>query len=236
MDKYLRKHLRRETPAEKAPGGRSPQLHSNPATGRYGQLKHMTETPPSKGKGTPNLLYCRPTDDKSGPCPAPDCDPRSVCMLQLKRTQKTKDGQEVKHQDHFRCTITCGCCGRRRHYEDECHKKRRESKKLKQAEDEGRKNAGKGGKPKGVGPHPGGFKGKGNPGGGRRSSAPSTRAGGAPNPTPEGEPSGEKRPAPSTPSAAGADKRGKNAKKRRLNWHSKCLQAAGVAVQFPEEG
>ena len=30
MGKYLRKHLQRETPAEKASGGRSPQLHSNP--------------------------------------------------------------------------------------------------------------------------------------------------------------------------------------------------------------
>ena len=30
MDKYLRTHLRRENPAEKGPGGRSPQAHSNP--------------------------------------------------------------------------------------------------------------------------------------------------------------------------------------------------------------
>ena len=57
-------------------------------------------------------------------------------MLQLRGTQKTKDGQEVKHQDHFRCTITCGYCGERRHYEDECHIKRRESEKLKKAEEE----------------------------------------------------------------------------------------------------
>ena len=53
MDKYLRKHLRRETPAEKCPAGRSPQHHSNPGKGRGGQLKYMTETPSSKGKGTP---------------------------------------------------------------------------------------------------------------------------------------------------------------------------------------
>ena len=108
MDKYLHKHLRRETPAEKSPEGRSPQPHSNLGKGRGGQLKHLTETPSSKGKRAPNLFYCRPTDDKGGPCQAPDCDGRSSGMLQLKRTQKTKDGQEVKHQDHFRCTITCG--------------------------------------------------------------------------------------------------------------------------------
>ena len=74
MDKYLRKNLQRETPAWKAPGRRSPQPHSNPWKGRVGQLKHRTETPPSKCKGTANLLYSRPTDDKGGPCHATDCD------------------------------------------------------------------------------------------------------------------------------------------------------------------
>ena len=130
----------------------------------------MTQTPPSKGKGVPNVLYCRPTDDKGGPCHAPDCDGRSACILQRKRIQKIKYGQEVKHQDHFRCTITCGYCGKRRHYEDECHIKRHESERLKKAEEERRKNAGKG---KG-GQNPWGSqgKGKGNSGGGRRSSAP----------------------------------------------------------------
>ena len=111
----------------------------------------MTETPPSKGKGAPNLSYRCPTDDKGGPCHAPNCDGRRSCMLQLKRTQKTKDGQEVKHQDHFRCTVTCGYCGKRTHYDDECHIKRRQSKKIKKAEEERRKNAGKGGRPEGQG-------------------------------------------------------------------------------------
>ena len=107
VDKYLRKHLRRETPAKKSPPGRSPQHHSNPGKGRGGQLKHLSEIQSAKGKGAPNLFYCRHTDDKSGPCHAPDCDGRSPCMFQLKCTQKTKDGKEVKHHDHFRCTITC---------------------------------------------------------------------------------------------------------------------------------
>ena len=109
-------------------------------------------------------------------------------MTQLKRMQKAKDGQEAKHQDHFRCRITCGYCGKRRHYEEECHTNRRESEKLKKAEEEPRKNAGKGGKPEGGGANPGGFKGRGYLGGGRRSSAPSTGGRGAPNPTPKGEP------------------------------------------------
>ena len=131
MDKYLRKNLRRETPAETSPGGRSPEPHSNPGKGRGRQLKHLTETPCSRGKGAPNLFYCSPTDDKGGPCHAPDCDGRSVCMMPLKRTQKTKDCQEVKHQPRFRCTKKCGYCGKRRHYEDECHIKRSEFEKHK---------------------------------------------------------------------------------------------------------
>ena len=85
IDKYPRKHLRRQTPAEKAPGRRSPQSHSTLGKGRGGQLKSMTETPPSKVKGAPNLFYCCPMDDGGGPYHAPDCDVRSACMLQLKR-------------------------------------------------------------------------------------------------------------------------------------------------------
>ena len=167
MDKYLRKHLRRETPAEKNPGGRSPHLHSNPRKGRGWQWKHPTENPPTKGKKAPNLFYCGYTDDKGGPCKAPDCVAWSACMLQLKRTQKIKVGQEVKHQDHFRCTITCEYCGKGKHYEDECHIKRCESEKFKKAEEERLKNAKKS-DPKLGGQNPGGSqgKGKGNPGGG----------------------------------------------------------------------
>ena len=78
----------------------------------------------------------------------------------------------MKHQDHFRCTITCGYCGKRQHYEDEFHIKRRESEKIKKAEEERRKKTGKG-KPEGGGQNPERSPGKVNPGGGRRSSAPS---------------------------------------------------------------
>ena len=92
----------------------------------------MNEAKPDAG--TPPPFYCRPVNDKGGPCHASDCDLRSGCMLQMKRQQHTKDGKPVTHQDHFRCTITCGYCGKRRHYEDECHIKKRESDKLKRQE------------------------------------------------------------------------------------------------------
>ena len=61
-------------------------------------------------------------------------------MLQMKRQQHSKDGNTVTDQDHFRCTITCGYCGKRCDYEDECHKKKRESDKLKRQEAERQKN------------------------------------------------------------------------------------------------
>ena len=88
---------------------------------------------------------------------------------------------------------------------------------------------------KGRGANPRDFKVKGNPGG-RRSSAALTGERGAPNPKPKAEASGEKRPAPSTLGAGGADKSSEKAIKRRLTRHCKCLQAAGVKVKFPEEG
>ena len=106
------------------------------------------------------VFYCKPVNDKGGPCHASDCDLRSGCMLQMKRQQYTNDGKPVTHQDHFRCTITCGYCGKRRHYEDECHIKKRESDKLKRQEAERQKtrtparnppNGDKGGKGGGKG-------------------------------------------------------------------------------------
>ena len=59
----------------------------------------MNEVKPDAG--TPPLFYCKPVNDKGGPCHAPDCDQRSSCMLQMKRQQHTKDGKPVTHQDHF---------------------------------------------------------------------------------------------------------------------------------------
>ena len=128
-----------------------------------GNLRAMNEVKPDAG--TPPLFYCKPVNDKGGPCHAPDCDQRSSCMLQMKRQQHTKDGKPVTNQGHFRCTITCGYCCKRRHYEDECHIKKRESDKLKRQEAERQKtqnpnknpqNGDKGGKGGGKGGSKGG--------------------------------------------------------------------------------
>ena len=105
---------------------------------RRGNVRAMNEVKPDAG--TPPLFYSKPVNDKGGPCHAPDFDHRSSCMLQMKQQQHTKDGKTVTHQDHFRCTITCGYRGKRRHYEHKCHIKKRESDKLKRQEAERQKN------------------------------------------------------------------------------------------------
>ena len=183
----------------------------------------MNELKPEAG--TAPLFYCKPVNDKGGPCHAPDCDHRSSCMLQMKRQQHTKDGKTVTHQDHFRWTITCGYCDKHRHHKDECHIKKRENDKHKQQEAEGQRtqtptrtpqNGDKVGK--------GGRKGDGKAGAPncqRRSSAPAT----SPSPA-EGEP--KKR-----PQGDNASPEGNDCKKRRLAGIAKSLMAAGVDVKFP---
>ena len=144
-------------------------------------------------------------------------------MLQLKRHQLTKDRKTVTHQDHFRCTITCGYCGKRRHYEDECQIKKRESDKHKRQEAERQKaqtptrtpqNCKGGGK--------GGGKG-GTPNPQRGSSAPAT----SPSPAaadPKKSPQGDN-----------ASPEGSKSKKSRLSWMAQSLMAAVVDVKFPAE-
>ena len=133
----------------------------------------------------------------------------------------------MTHQDHFRCTITCGHCGKRHHYEDECHIKTRESDKLKRQEAERQKNqtptrnpqnGDKGGKGGGKGAGKGGP-----PNPQRRSSAPAATP-----PPAEGDP--KKR-----PQGDNASPEGNNSKKRRLAWMANPLMAAGVDVKFPAE-
>ena len=135
----------------------------------------------------------------------------------MKRQQHSKDGKTVTHQDHFGGTITCCYCGKHRHYEDDCHIKKRESDKPKRQEAKRQKNqtptrtpvnGDKGGK--------GGCKGGG-------SSAPAT----TPSPA-KGDP--KKR-----PQGNNASPEGNNSKKRRLAWMAKSLMAAGVDVDFPAE-
>ena len=139
----------------------------------------------------------------------------------------------MTHQNHFRSTITCGYCGKRRHYEDECHITKRKSDKLKRQEAQSQKtqtptrnppNRDKGGKGGGKG---GGKNGPPNPQ--RRSSAPVATPFPASTPIPAtGDP--KKR-----PQGDKATPEGNNSKKRGLAWITRSLIAAGLDVKFPDE-
>ena len=190
-----------------------------------GNLRAMSEVKPETG--APPLFYCKPVNDDGGPCHALDCDHRSGCVLQVKRQQHTKDGKTVTHHDHFRCTITCGYCGKPCHYEDECRIKKRESDKHKRQEAQRQKlqtptrtpqNGNKGGKEEGKG---GGKVGTPNPQ--RRSSSPGT------SPSPAAADSKKR------PQGDNASPEGSKSKKRHLAWMAKSLMAAGVDVKFPAE-
>ena len=229
MEKFLKRHL--------GPGGAP-----TPERGKGKGLKNPTNTNKGCGKGggnlramnevkpetvTPPLFYCKPVNDKGGPYHAPDCDHRSGCVLQLKRQQHTKDGKTVTHQDHSRCTITCGYCGKRRQFEDECHIKKGESDKHKRQEAECQKA-----KTPSTSPQNGD---KGGKGGGKAGGN-----GGTPNPqrrslAPAISPSAADVDPKKRPRVDNASPEGSNSKKRQLAWMAKSLMAAGVDMKSPAE-
>ena len=94
MEKFLEKHLGQGgSPAPECGEGKGPENFTNANQGGGkggGNLRAMNEVKPEAG--TPPFFYCKPVNDKGGPCHAPDCDHRSGCMLQLKQQQHTKDG------------------------------------------------------------------------------------------------------------------------------------------------
>ena len=94
------------------------------------------------------LFWCDATNEQGHLQHAPDCEQRDCFVVQGKK-QETNTGAKTKMPDHYRCTITCDCCGKRKHYEDECYHKQRLSAKLK-------------GEAPGKGSGKGGGKGKGN--------------------------------------------------------------------------
>ena len=135
--------------------------------------------------------------------PKPGYEQRDCFVVQGEK-QETNTGAKAKMPDHYRCTITCAFCGKRKYYEDECYHKHHLSANLK-GEDFG-KSSGKGGgmgngndagkgKSKGRGKEQdkiqGGRRGGTNHQPGKHNKNPD-KNGGNPNPNPEGssEPSG----------------------------------------------
>ena len=149
------------------------------------------------------LFWCDARDKQGHLQQAPDCEQRDCFVVQGKK-QETKTGAKAKMPDHYRCTMTCAFCGKRKDYEAEyCHK-RHLSAKLK-GEDPGKgsgKGAGKGngndsGKGKSKGRGKGQDKNQGGRGGGAnrqpdKDNKNPDNNGGNPDPNPGGnsEPSG----------------------------------------------
>ena len=108
-------------------------------------------------KNVKELFWCDARDEQGHLQPVPDCEQGDCFVVQGKK-QETNTGAKAKMPDHYRCTITCALCGKRKHYEYECYHKQRLSAKL-EGEDPG-KGSGKGGG-KGKGNDKGKSKGRG---------------------------------------------------------------------------
>ena len=143
-----------------------------------------------------DLFRCDARDGQGSLLHAPNCDQHDCFVVQGKK-QETNTGGKAKLPDHYRCTITCAFCGKRKHYHDECYHKQRLSAKLKTENASGR-GGGKGntnkdngqGKSKGNGKGQGG-KGKGGQGGSDRKPDKDKNVNpsrGNPNSTPGGNP------------------------------------------------
>ena len=76
-------------------------------------------------------LFWRDARDEQGNLQhAPDCEQRDCFVVPGKR-QETNTSAKAKMPNHYRCTITCAFCGKRKHYEDESYHKQRLAMKLK---------------------------------------------------------------------------------------------------------
>ena len=150
------------------------------------------------------FFWCEHCDEHGQLYHSPDCDQRN-CFVVKGKAQEINTGARAKLPDHYRCTITCAFCGKRKHYEDECYHKQRLSAKRK-GEDPGKGSGKGGGKDNGKGNDSGKGKSKGRGkgqdktqggrGGGNRQpdvdNKNQNKNGGNPNPNPGGnsEPSG----------------------------------------------
>ena len=70
------------------------------------------------------LFWCDARDEQGHLQHAPDCEQRDCFVVQGKQQEKNT-GAKAKLPDHYRCTITCAFCGKRKHYEDECYHNQR---------------------------------------------------------------------------------------------------------------
>ena len=205
------------------------------------------------------LFWCDARHEQGNLQHAHDCEQRD-CFVVKGKQQETNTGAKKQLPDHYRCTITCAFCGKRKHYENECYHKQRLSAKLK-GEDPGKgtgKDGGKGksnasGKDKSKGRGQGQDKSQGGRQGGAnrqsdKDNKNTDKNGGNPNHNPGGnsEPSGGQS-GPTTHSQTQAQREqgakreheggnDGNAKKRsRLRRMARKLQNKGFEVTCPAE-
>ena len=196
LEKESDQHLNHYRPGGGGSGGKGYQ-GSRPGQGTTPKHAHARLM-----ENVKELFWCDARDEQGHLQHASDCEQRDCFVVQGKQQEKIT-GAKVKMPDHYRCTITCAFCGKRKHYEDECYHKQRLSAKLKGG-DPGKSSGKGGGKAKGNDSGKGKSKGRGQGGqdkgqGGRGGGANrqndnknKDKNGGNPNPNPGGnsEPSG----------------------------------------------
>ena len=142
-----------------------------------------------------DLLWCHTGDEQGRLLRALDCA-QHQCFVVQGRKQDTNSCGKAKMPDHYKCTITCALCGKRKHYKDECYHMQRLFAKLKsEAQNGGGGRGGRSNGKNGKGKSQGQGKGKGpeqGKGGGRAGPDQKNqdnnqdRSGGNPTPTPGG--------------------------------------------------
>ena len=86
-----------------------------------------------------DLFWCDARDEQGFLLHPPDCNQHD-CFVVRGKKQETNTGGKAKLPDHYRCTITCAFCRKRKHYEDECYHKQHLSAKLKTENASGKGN------------------------------------------------------------------------------------------------
>ena len=255
LEKESEQHLNNYRPGGGGSGGHGKGYQgSRPGQGTTPKHAHARIM-----ENVKELFWCDARDEQGHLQHVPDCEQRDCFVVQGKQQEKNT-GAKAKLPDHYRCTITCAFCGKRKHYEDECYHKQRLSAKLK-GEDPGKgsgKGGGKGkgnnsGKGKSKGRGQGQDKSQGGRGGGAnrqpdKDNKNTDKNGGHPNPNPGGnsEPSGGQS-GPTTRSQTQAQKEqgakreheggddGNAKKRRRFMRMARKLPNKGFEVTCPAE-
>ena len=71
-----------------------------------------------------HAFWCEAKDESGAVLHAPDCE-RQQCYVVRAKKQEVNTGSKEKMPEHYRCTITCACCGGPKHYDDGCYDKHR---------------------------------------------------------------------------------------------------------------